>query len=49
LNKGRPVVLDRDNKLTPAFQSMAYDLAGMRAEKVAEAPRSGGLFGLLRK
>jgi len=49
LNKGRPVVLDRDNKLTPAFQSMAYDLAGMRVEKVAEAPRSGGLFGLLRK
>ena len=32
-----------------AFQSMAYDLAGMRPEKVAEAPRSGGLFGLLRK
>ncbi len=49
LNKGRPVALDRDNKLTPAFQSMAYDLAGMRAEKVTEAPRSGGLFGLLRK
>jgi pilus assembly protein CpaE len=49
LNKGRPVALDRDNKLTLAFQSMAYDLAGMRAEKVTEAPRSGGLFGLLRK
>ncbi len=49
LNKGRPVALDRDNKLTPAFQSMAYDLAGMRVEKAAEAPRSGGLFGLLRK
>jgi len=49
LNKGRPLALDRDNKLTAAFQSMAYDLAGMRAEKVAEAPRSGGLFGLLRK
>jgi pilus assembly protein CpaE len=49
LNKGRPVALDRDNKLTSAFQSMAYDLAGMRVEKAAEAPRSGGLFGLLRK
>lgn len=45
LNKGRPVVLDRDSKLTPAFQSMAYDLAGIRVEKVVEAPRSGGLLG----
>jgi pilus assembly protein CpaE len=49
LNKGRPVALDRDSKLTSAFQAMAFDLAGMRTEKTAEAPRSGGLFGLLRK
>ena len=49
LNKGRPVALDRDSKLTSAFQAMAFDLAGMRMEKMAEAPRSGGLFGLLRK
>jgi len=48
LNKGRPVALDKDNKLTPAFQSMAFDLAGIRVERVAE-PQRGGLFGLLRK
>ena len=49
LNKGRPVALDKDNKLTPAFQALAYDLVGMRIEKPVETPRSGGLFGLLRK
>ena len=49
LNKGRPVALDKDNKLAPAFQSLAFDLVGARVEKSIEAPRSGGLFGLLRK
>jgi pilus assembly protein CpaE len=48
LNKGRPVALDKDNKLTPAFQAMAFDLAGIRVEKIVEAQR-GGLFGLLRR
>jgi pilus assembly protein CpaE len=48
LNKGRPVALDKDNKLTPAFQAMAFDLAGIRVEKIVE-PQRGGLFGLLRK
>ena len=48
LNKGRPFALDRDNKLTPAFQAMAFDLAGIRVEKISE-PQRGGLFGLLRK
>ena len=44
LNKGRPIALDKDNKLSPAFQAMAFDLAGVRVEKAAEAPRSGGLL-----
>jgi pilus assembly protein CpaE len=48
LNKGRPIALDRDNKLTPAFQAIAFDLAGIRTEKISE-PQRGGLFGLLRK
>jgi pilus assembly protein CpaE len=48
LNKGRPIVLDKDNKLSPAFQQMAYELAGIRVEKVVEQSR-GGIFGLLRK
>ena len=48
LNKGKPIALDKDNKLTPAFQAMAFDLAGIRVEKVSE-PQRGGLFGLLRK
>ena len=49
LNKGRPMALDKDNKLTAAFQQMAYDLAGIRVEKVVEHTRAGGIFGLLRK
>jgi pilus assembly protein CpaE len=48
LNKGRPIALDKDNKLTPAFQQVAFDLAGIRVEKVVEQ-KSGGLFGRLRK
>jgi pilus assembly protein CpaE len=48
LNKGRPIVIDKDQKLTPAFQAIAFDLAGIRIEKHREAQR-GGLFGLLRK
>jgi len=49
LNKGRPLVLDRDSKLTPAFQNLAFDLAGIRMEKVVEKEKSGGLFGFMRK
>jgi pilus assembly protein CpaE len=48
LNKGRPIALDKDNKLTPAFQTLAFDLAGIRVEKVVEQ-KGGGLFGRLRK
>lgn len=49
LNKGRPVVLDKDSKLSPAFHQIAYELAGIRVEKVVEKDRSGGLFGFMRK
>jgi len=49
LNKGRPISLDRDSKLTTAFQSLAYDLAGIHLEKAAEPQRGTRLFGLLRK
>jgi pilus assembly protein CpaE len=49
LNKGRPLVLDKECKLTPAFQSLAFDLAGMRMEKPVEKEKSGGLFGFMRK
>jgi len=49
LNKGRPIALDRDSKLTAAFLALAYDLAGIRVEKAAEPQRGSGLFGLLRK
>jgi len=48
LNKGRPISLDKDNKLTPAFQTLAFDMAGIRVEKVVEQ-KGGGLFGRLRK
>jgi pilus assembly protein CpaE len=48
LNKGRPIALDKDNKLTPAFQTLAFDMAGIRVEKVVEQ-KGGGLFGRLRK
>jgi pilus assembly protein CpaE len=49
LNKGRPIALDRENKLTPAFQALAFDLAGVRVEKPIEAQKGGGLFGWGRK
>jgi pilus assembly protein CpaE len=45
LNKGRPLALDRDSKLAPAFQAIAYDLAGLRMEKPVEKEKSGSLFG----
>ncbi len=48
LNKGRPIALDKDNKLAPAFQTIAFDLAGIHVEK-AVAQKGGGLFGLRRK
>ena len=41
LNKGRPIALDKDNKLAPAFQTLAFELAGIRVEKAAEQ-KSGG-------
>ena len=36
-------------QVAPAFQSMAFDLAGIRIEKPAEKEKSGGLFGFIRK
>ena len=49
LNKGRPIALDKDSKLAPAFQSLAFELAGLRVEKPVEKDKSGGLFGFMRK
>lgn len=49
LNKGRPLTLDKDSKLTQAFQSMAFDLAGIRMEKPVEREKRGGLLGFMRK
>ena len=49
LNKGRPIALDKESKLAPAFQSMAFDLAGIRVEKSVEKEKSSGLFGFMRK
>ena len=49
LNKGRPLALDKESKLAPAFQAMAFDLAGIRMEKPVEKEKSGGLFGFMRK
>ncbi len=49
LNKGRPLALDKESKLAPAFQAIAFDLAGIRVEKVVEKEKSGGLFGFMRK
>lgn len=49
LNKGRPLVLDKESKLTPAFQSLAFDLAGLRMEKPVEKEKSAGLFRFMRK
>jgi len=48
LNKGRPISLDKDNKLSAAFRDLAYDLAGIRVEKVAEQ-KGSSFFGLRRK
>lgn len=45
LNRGRPVALDKDSKLTPAFQTIAFDLAGIRTVKSVETPKSGSIFG----
>ncbi len=42
LNKGRPLALDKESKLAPAFQSLAFELAGIRVEKVVEKEKSGG-------
>ena len=49
LNKGRPLALDKDSKLAPAFQAIAFDLAGIRMEKTVEKDKAGGLFGFMRK
>jgi pilus assembly protein CpaE len=49
LNKGRPLALDKESKLAPAFQSLAFELAGIRTEKAVEKEKSGGLFGFRRK
>jgi pilus assembly protein CpaE len=49
LNKGRPLALDKESKLAPAFQGLAFELAGIRVEKVVEKEKSGGLFGFRRK
>jgi pilus assembly protein CpaE len=49
LNKGRPIALDKDSKLAPAFQSLAFELAGIRAERPVEKEKPGGLFGFMRK
>ena len=49
LNKGRPLALDKDSKLAPAFQSLAFELAGIRAERPVEKEKPGGLFGFMRK
>lgn len=47
LNKGRPLAMDRESKLAAAFHSMACELAGVRPAVAADAPRSGGLLGLI--
>jgi pilus assembly protein CpaE len=49
LNKGRPIALDKDSKLAPAFQSLAFELAGIRAERPVEKEKAGGLFKFMRK
>ena len=49
LNKGRPIALDKDSKLAPAFQTLAFELAGIRAERPAEKEKPGRLFGFMRK
>lgn len=49
LNKGRPLVLDKESKLTPAFQGLAFDLAGVRMEKPVEKEKGAGLFRFMRK
>ncbi len=42
LNKGRPLALDKESKLAPAFQSLAFDLAGhSRRESRREGKERG--------
>jgi pilus assembly protein CpaE len=48
LNKGRPIALEKDNKLTPAFQQLAFELAGIQVVK-AQEQKPAGLFSRLRK
>jgi pilus assembly protein CpaE len=46
LNKGRPLAMDRETKLAGAFHAIASELAGVKAQPVADESKSGGLFGL---
>jgi pilus assembly protein CpaE len=48
LNTGRPIVLDKDNRLGPAFRALAYELAGIPGG-AGEKDKPGGLFGFMRR
>jgi pilus assembly protein CpaE len=49
LNKGRPLSMDKDSKLSAAFHGIACELAGVRPQAAAEPAKAsgGGLLGLI--
>jgi pilus assembly protein CpaE len=47
LNRGRPLTLDPEQKLGRAFQQLAFELAGIKPERVVEVPKGPGLLGRL--
>jgi pilus assembly protein CpaE len=46
LNKGRPLAMDRESKLSGAFHGIACELAGVKPQAAAEDAKGGGLRGL---
>lgn len=47
MNKGRPIVLDRQNELSAAFSAFARDLGGVPEAKKSQKPVAGSIFGRL--
>ena len=47
MNKGRPIVLDRQNELSAAFSAFARDLGGVPEARKSQKPVAGSIFGRL--
>ena len=47
MNKGRPIVLDRQNELAATFRAFARELGGVPEARKQEKPVAGSIFGRL--